>query len=265
MGNKESILYHSNAFLLSLLLFMGMLLLLNLGAFIGQRLRKKLDNPNESINGTVLAAVLGLFGFLLAFTFSMAGTRYEARRTNDITEANAIGTAVLRADLYPDSTRLAFRRDFKAYITARIAYFGAGADLDTMSMADHVAEQFGIKLWTRAATAAKNTTSIFPGNLMVPALNEMLDSSNANNYGEKFRVPDPIIILLFALSMVCAFFVGYQYPAKGWFNWTITTGFCFLCSMVIYITLDLDRPRTGLIRTHASHQAIVELVRQFDK
>ena len=44
-------------------------------------------------------------------------------------EANDIGTAILRSDLYPDSIRNEFRKDFKNYVQARIEFFDAGHDL----------------------------------------------------------------------------------------------------------------------------------------
>jgi hypothetical protein len=44
---------------------------------------------------------MGMLGLLLAFTFGMSNDRYNKRRDLIIEEANDIGTAILRADLYP--------------------------------------------------------------------------------------------------------------------------------------------------------------------
>jgi len=264
MDNKESFLYNTNVTVLVIFLFIGMLIILKLGTIVGQRLRKKDDEGNDSINTTVMAAVLGLFAFLLGFTFSMSGNRFESRRLNNITEANAIGTAISRADLYPAAERDSFRRDFKEYTMARINYFQTGDDLPAMQKTERNAQDIGSRLWNRATINAIRATSVFPSNLMIPALNEMLDSANANNYGEKFRVPDPIVMLLIALSLVCAFFVGYYTLKKDWFNRMMAVGFCLLSSIVIYTTLDLDRSRTGLIKHHVSLEALTDLMKQFD-
>ena len=78
--------------------------------------------------GPVEGSLLGLLAFLLAFTFSMSASRYDARRHVLIEEANDIGTAVLRADLYSDEERRSFRADFKEYVEARIAFHEAGFD-----------------------------------------------------------------------------------------------------------------------------------------
>lgn len=101
METNSSIISDTNAVLLSLLLLLGMLVLVRIGNVLGHKLHKKTDDANDSINITFVAAVLGLFALLLGFTFNMGGTRLEMRRVNVVKEANAIGTAILRADFYP--------------------------------------------------------------------------------------------------------------------------------------------------------------------
>ena len=264
MGTKESFFYQTDPSLLILILFMGMITLMKLGSYIGQRINLNKDDTENPGNATVLAAVFGLFAFLLGFTFSMSGGRYEARRQSTIQEANAIGTAVLRADLYAPEERVAFRKDFKAYTTARIEYFTSGRDRMAMARAAANAQVYGKMLWQRASEDARKAGTVFPANLMIPSLNDMLDAGNTNDYAEKLRVPDPIVILLFALCLVCSFFVGYHSSRKGRFDWVIATGFCLLSALVIFIILDLDRPRSGFIRLNTSHQAMTDLIQQFD-
>jgi len=265
MENSESFLYHTNAALLSFLLFVAMILLLEVGSFVGHRLRKTEENKNDAINTTIVAAVLGLFAFLLGFSFSMSGGRFENRRINNINEANAIGTAILRADLYARPERDSFLYDFKKYTQARIGYFEAGSNVPAMQKQEQNAQYYSGRIWNRASSNASKASSLYPGNLMIPALNNMIDSMSYNDYGEKFRVPDLITILLFSISLVCAFFVGYQSVIKGGFNRTITIGFCLLSVLVIYTTLDLDRSRSGLIRQNTSLQSLTDLMKMFDK
>lgn len=265
MNYTNSFFYRTDAGLLVLMLFVGMLLLIRLGRFIGQRRIKDSAQKENAENTTILAAVFGLFAFLLAFTFSMSGNRYEGRRINAVNEANAIGTALLRADLYPPEERLAFRTDFKNYTQARIDHYFAGSDLKKIDSAAAMARKYASQLWNRATTNAKNANSVFPSNLMIPSMNEMFDSANSNDVGEKFRVPDPIVAMLFSLCLVCALFIGYYSSFSGRSDYMIILGFCVLSALVIYITLDLDRPRAGLIRHQVSHEAIMDLKSMFDQ
>jgi hypothetical protein len=264
MGTKDSFFYHSDPALLILILFMGMLTLMKLGAYIGHRRNLSQTEPENPGNSTVLAAVFGLFAFLLAFTFSMSGSRYENRRQSIIMEANAIGTAVLRADLYPTDERMALRKDLKTYTQARIEYMNSGRDKMAMARGKANSQNAARLIWQRVTDNAKKAGSIFPANLIIPALNDMFDSGSTNDFAEKLRVPDSIVILLFALCLVCAFFVGYHSSHKGRFDWVIATGFCLLSALVIFITLDLDRPRAGFIQLNTSKKVMTDLLQMFD-
>src|SRR5262245_47175179 len=86
------------------------------GAWLGHRFglarKGKTAKGEERSLGATEGALLALFGLLLAFSFSMSGNRFETRRNLAIEEANAIGTAVLRADLYTADERQGFRNDF---------------------------------------------------------------------------------------------------------------------------------------------------------
>ena len=73
--------------------------------------------------GAVEGSMLGVMALLLGFTFSIAISKFETRRQITVEEANEIGTAILRCDMYPDSLRNLLRADFKEYIEARIAYY----------------------------------------------------------------------------------------------------------------------------------------------
>jgi len=88
----------------------------------------------------------------------------------------------------------------------------------------------------------------------------MMDGANSNNYGEKFKVPDPIIFLLLAISLVCAFFVGYYTVNRDRFNAIMNIGFCVLACIVIYTTFDLGSSRTGFIKDHTSPRAFTDLL-----
>jgi hypothetical protein len=49
----------------------------------------------------ILGATLGLLSFIIGFSFSMAISHFDQRKSYESGEANAIRTAYLRADLLP--------------------------------------------------------------------------------------------------------------------------------------------------------------------
>jgi len=76
------------------------------------------------------AAVFGLLGLLIAFTFSGAASRFEDRRHLITTEANAIGTAYLRIDLLPADTQ----PEIKDLLSSHIGGHGHAARADPKAM-----------------------------------------------------------------------------------------------------------------------------------
>jgi hypothetical protein len=256
---KESFIYRTDAFILCSILFSLMLLSIFLGFKFG-RVRYSQDEESAG-NNTIVSALFGLLAFLLAVTFGMSGSRFDSRRDAIINESNAIGTAVLRADLYPDSLRATLRKNFKSYLNARIDYYEAGRDRGKMDEANIRADAQEKNLWQTAMGHARTSPDFLKTQPMIPALNDMFDNATICNTREKARVPDPMVILLMTLSIASAFYAGYISVGKGKLDWFIIVGFCLLTSLVIYITLDLDRPRRGLINLDATHQTMLDVLK----
>ena len=107
-------------FVVSAVLFLAMMGTIELGRWLGRRRRRLEPDAGEGGVGTVEGAVFALLGLLLAFTFSGAASRFDARRDLITQETNAIGTAYLRIDLLPADHQPALRRAFADYVAARL-------------------------------------------------------------------------------------------------------------------------------------------------
>jgi hypothetical protein len=115
---------------LAVALFLGILLLSELGRRLGQRRFAQDPDGARAGIGVVDGAVFGLLGLLVAFTFSGAGSRFDARRHLVVEEANAIGTAWLRLDLLPSGEQPALRDLFRSYLDTRIEVYASLPDLE---------------------------------------------------------------------------------------------------------------------------------------
>src|SRR5262245_56115834 len=91
-----------------------------IGYRLGLRLHKAADEPLRSQIAALQAAVLGMLGLIVGFTFSMAIDRFESRRHLVIEEANTIGTTWLRAGLLADVHRDGVRDLLRNYVDLRI-------------------------------------------------------------------------------------------------------------------------------------------------
>ena len=75
-----------------------------LAAFVGDFFRKRTKQFKQGERhdfDTVQAATLTILALIIGFTFSMAVSRYDQRKTLEEAEANAIGTQYLRVGLLP--------------------------------------------------------------------------------------------------------------------------------------------------------------------
>jgi hypothetical protein len=118
-----SLFNQMEAFMIAGLLFLTMIFAFLVGNRIRRyKERKGMSTEDKSI-GPLEGSMLGLLALLLSFTFGMSSSRHDRRVNIIIEEANSIGTAILRSDLYPDSIRNEFRKDFEAYLETRIAFF----------------------------------------------------------------------------------------------------------------------------------------------
>lgn len=91
----------------------------------------------------------------------------------------------------------------------------------------------------------------------------MIDVTTSRLAGEKAKVPQSIILMLFFLAVISAFYGGYSEGRKGKMDWVVQIGFCLLVSLVIFFTLDLDRPRRGFVNLDEPNQTIIELRKNF--
>jgi len=258
----SSFIHNTDALVLCIFLFIAMIAMVALGRIAGKLWRKEEDEPKGGVN-SLLAALFALFGFILAFAFGMSGSRYENVRNVIVDEANDIGTAVLRADLYSDSVRDAFRADFKKYLEARIAYYDNATNMALLDKAKEDAAKAGGDLWARAMQQSKLPNMLIPSNNMVPALNAMFDIATTREVILKARVPDVIVWMLFILALASSFIAGFTSLAIRHKDWIVVTGFALLSSMIIYITLDLGRPMRGIIKAEMGQQAILDLRKMF--
>jgi hypothetical protein len=97
------------------------------GYRLGTYRRHRTEPEKDAPVGAMVGAMLGLLAFMLAFTFGLAASRFDARRIVLLDEANAIGTAYLRAGLLPEPHRSKIRDLLRAYVDARLEAVQSGS------------------------------------------------------------------------------------------------------------------------------------------
>lgn len=239
-------------------LFLGMLLFAEVGRRIGlARLARDPDGLERGA-GAAAGALFALLGLLIAFTFSAAASRFEDRKQLILQETNAIGTAWLRLDLLPEDHRTGLRQLFLGYLDHRIGMYRDITDPAANEAAIAHTAQLQAGIWT-AAVAALRDSPPQSTIMLVPALNEMIDITTTRVMAAYNHTPLIVFLLLSALSFLAAMLVGYDTspnPRRGWFH---TMVFAAIVAVTVYVIVDLEFPRIGLIRVDATDQLLVEL------
>ncbi len=195
--------------------------------------------------GQVLGTALLLLALLLGFTFSIALSRYDARRVLVVKEANDIGTAWLRAGLVGNPAGHALQDKLRDYAATRVAQ-GEGAVAYAALRTRGSALRNQIWALTAAATAPERSTAQSAS--LVAAVNSVIDTASEREAELDARVPARVITLLIVYSAVSAFLLGYVLGGYGARHRPVTLLLFVLLAMTIDLILDLDRPQAGSIR-----------------
>jgi hypothetical protein len=248
------------AALVALGLFFGILVFLEVGRRLGER--RLADDPEGARNGigAVDGAIFGLVGLLIAFTFSGGANRFDERRALVVQETNAIGTAYLRLDLLPEDAQPALRDLFRRYLDTRIEAYRRLPDLAAAMAKVEESVRLQNAIWTRAL-AAGNSEGAAPDavKLLLPALNEMIDITTTRTTAAALHPPMAIYLMLVLLTLAAALMAGYGMAGAKRRPWTHMLAFALVMSLAVYVIIDLEYPRLGLIRVDAFDRTLVDL------
>jgi hypothetical protein len=195
---------------------------------------------------------------MVGFSFLMGLTRFEARRDAVLGEANAIGTAALRARLLPEPARTETLQLLREYAQTRVDYIESRRSLAQLPKAMARSNEIHEKLWQHVETLSVKDANMVPTGLYIMTLNELIDNQAKRLAELRNQIPEAIIIALFAIAAICCGFAGYASrldPLRTRLPAVITAA---LVSAVIFLILDLDSPTLGFIKT--DQQPIIDMI-----
>ena len=253
----STLFYKTPLPIITFILLILVVLFYILGAKIGNY--KKLHNPDGKAVGIgpLEGALLGLLSLLLSFTFGLSSSRYDARRTLVVQEANDISSVISNTDLYADTIKKQFKKDLQEYVETRIAYYEADDDAIINKTLLNAGKISG-RIWNRVTTLSKNYPDFVRDNQMIPAVSKMTDIVVSRDASRLGTVPNLVVYLLIILTVLGSFIIGYSKEERK-NDWIILSLYSVMTIMTIYTILDLDRPRRGIIQTATPHEKIDEL------
>lgn len=201
----------------------------------------------EANVSTLEASVLGLLALMLSFTFAMAVSRYDARRDSVLKEANAIGTAALRARLLPAPQSAESLRLLRDYVGVRVDLLGRAGDRGAVDGAISRSNEDQERLWRLARAAMAKGAGMGPS-LYIQALNDVFDQQEARLTAYRHRVPRIVFWALYGIAAVGLGFSGYASGLEKR-RWRVPVYVVnVLVAGVILLIQDIDRPDNGAIK-----------------
>jgi RsiW-degrading membrane proteinase PrsW (M82 family) len=246
---KNEIMYNINSILLVTMLFIAILLFYELGFRIGKNKQEATDKEIKEQTSAIQAGILGLLALLLGFTFNMALQRFDNRSQAEIKEANAIGTAMLRTKLLPAPFDTSAAQLMEQYIDLRLLI--SGIDLTHPNQRreyNQKTDKLLDELWRMAGKAAEVDPSPVVTGYFINSLNDMIDARGERNAILKRHIPEAILILLFIVFMLSGAIIGYSSGLSLKRAYVPTVIMTLLIVLVVFITIDLDRPKRGIIK-----------------
>jgi len=240
-------------------IFVGMLLFMEIGRRIG---RYRLADERSESGASFLAlegSVFGLMGLLIAFTFSSAASRFDTRRHLVVDEANDIGTAWKRLDLLPVSNRNALQEKFRQYTDSRLEIYRDVSDAGRVARAMARSKALQDDIWAAAVAACREVPSPATTTLILSSLNAMFDITTTRTVAAQTHLPWVIVSLLAVLPLICALLAGLDAATNPQRSWLRIIGFALMVSITVFVILDLDYPRVGLIRIDTFDRVLIEL------
>jgi hypothetical protein len=229
----------------------GLVLLMAFALIAGHRLYLLTDRPSRSksqastdFSGYVVTAMLGLVAIVMAFTFSLATERFEERRQIVIDQANAIGTAYLRVQLFDSPYRERLSGLIRGYVDEQIRLADSGYPKSGPLREQN--SRLLDEIWqATAAMFSSAKTAPFSG-WLVDSINKVIDLDAARSFARLTRLPVEIFVVLCVIMISVAGVLGYEIGIeRGLFLAGFVMGLMVVAFLLI---LDLDRPQSGGIR-----------------
>jgi hypothetical protein len=219
--------------------------------------RRDPESGKTPMTGAVVGGMLGLMAFLLAFTIGIVINQQNGRKEMVVTEANAVGTAYLRASFLGEPDRASTRDLLREYVELRLA---VAEDLGLFDSGLKRSEEIHSELWSIVEGNVSQGQESAIMALFVDSINEVIDVHSLRLTAFELRLPRLLGIVLYIATLLSFLLVGVSDSADGKRDPLAMLLFALAFVAVLMIVVDLDRPQQGLLTV--SQSALSDLLRQ---
>jgi hypothetical protein len=215
------------------------------GTWIGRTRRGEAERIGQALNA-VQVALFGFLGLLLAFSLTLAIGRYEDRRVAVVDEANAIGTAYLRARTLPQPLSTEASALLRRYLDERVALSRAVPGSAGFRAASDASEELHVALWSTATRALAAAPQDSAPRLYAEAVNAAIDLHTTRLARLANRMPSSVVDLELLVSVAAVGLLGAFVGLTGRGVVSVLLA-PVLVALILLVTFDLDRPVRGVL------------------
>jgi hypothetical protein len=201
----------------------------------------------------VRTSTAALVAFLIGFAFSGAASRFIDRVDIIVKEANALGTAYLRADTIAEPQRGELKAALREYTADRVILLSReGRDqIETL-----LAKVSGLqeRMWRSAIKATQDNAPLM--GVVLPPINEVIDLHSTHLAMARRHLPVLIMSVLLGTAAIGVGLLGFGNGRAGRRFSVLDSIYGVVLAVALWITIDLDYPGIGLIRV--SNLSVVE-------
>jgi hypothetical protein len=239
---------------LGLLYPLVIVLIAGAGEF-GHWLARRFPGARSTDLSTLTGAGLGLLALLLGFSFSLALSRFDARRTLVLEEANAIGSTANFALMLPSQAQKPILTLLREYTALRIHL---GVPYDPVQFDRDVDRSVALQgaLWQAAVAVSASNPQSLPAYRFIGSLNEVNNIHESRVTALRYHVPGEVLLMLLGVAMLAIGLTGVQAGAADRRGRIASLLMSITIASVMVLIVDLDQPARGLIRV--SVQPLIE-------
>jgi hypothetical protein len=233
-----------NALLVAVGLIAGVVAAHEIGFWLGS-LTRSVDEPFDRQITLVRTSTAALVAFLVGFAFSGAASRYSDRIDIVVKEANALGTAYLRADTIAEPHRGELKAALKEYTADRVKLLSLeGRD----QIEPLLAKVSGLheRMWSAAITATQDDAPLMA--IVLPPINEVIDVHSMHLAMARRHLPIPIMAVLLGTAAISLGIIGFGNGRVGRRFSLIDAVYGLVLVAALWMTIDMDYPGDGMIR-----------------
>jgi len=236
-------------------LFLAMTLCLEIGRAIALMHAERIGAESRAGVSLVDGVVSAVLALLLGFVFSGAMARFDQRRQLIVQQAIAIRTAWQRVDSLPPDAQAEIRTNFRRFVDALLASYEDSAGSAPAAAITRAQEE----VWSRSVAACVAPDGERARMLVLPSLNEMFAAVERERLARRIHPPAVISVMLALMSLLAALVAGFTMANSGTHKWLLDVAVAAIVSLVIYVIVQIEYPRLGLVRVDPFDRALVEL------